>query len=283
MPASRSRSTHWRRTLTQIQAREGALEVALAPPDDSEGPRSGDLVWRVRLLSLGERDMLVEAPRTLGHDVRFPAGTRIIAAAVIGQNRWMFRCAVLDERRSADAKRPGTLLLSMPDHLERCQRLHGRYDARGLQLPEVDCWPLLDPASVVPAERALADLCERHRAGEPVDPSILDAMLPTVGPRFGATLMNIGGGGVGVRVAPADAPILFRHPILWLRIPLGEAMPIPVLTTAKVVHTHIDSAQMTYAGLAFDFSFHPRAQSIVAEQILGAIDWQHRQRPLRAA
>ncbi|MBM4112635.1 MAG: flagellar brake protein [Phycisphaerae bacterium] len=283
MPASRSRATHWRRTLQQIQERDGALELALAPDAPTDGPRTGDLVWRAKLLAVGTQDLIVEAPRTLGHEVRFPPGTELVVAAVVGQNRWMFRTTVRVERRGVGGGLPGTLIFSLPDSIERCSRRHGRYDARGLELPEVQCWPLLDPSSVVPATRACADLWARFRAREPIDASTLDSLLPTVGPRFGATLMNIGGGGLGVRVAPADAPVLFRHPILWLRIELGEATPVPMLTTAKVVHTHIDSEQMTYAGLAFDFSFHPRGLSVAAEQILHAIEWRQRQRPLRAA
>lgn len=175
------------------------------------------------------------------------------------------------------------MVLQLPDHLERCQRLHGRYDARGLQLPEVDCWPLLDPSTVIPIERAAACALTAFRLGESFDLSRLDAMLPTVGPRFPATLMNLGGGGIGVRVAQADAPMLAHHPVLWVRIPLGDLMPVPILATAKVVHTHIDSAQLTYAGLAFDFSFHPQAQATVAQQVMIMIQQQQRRQPLRAA
>ena len=33
------------------------------------------------------------------------------------------------------------------------------------------------------------------------------------------------------------------------------------------VHTHIDSSQRTYVGVAFDFSFNPGHQDILASQI----------------
>lgn len=283
MPAARSRNVNWRRTLMQIQERHGALEVALAPPEPVEAHRSGDLVWRVRLLKVGLNELAVEMPRALGRTIEFPAGSRLVAAAVVGQNRWMFHTTVLAAVPGADPNRPGCMVLEIPDHLERCQRLHGRYDARGLHLPEVDCWPLLDPSSVIPIERATECALTAFRLGESFDLARLDGMRPTVGPRFPATLMNIGGGGIGVRVGPGDAPVLAHHPVLWVRIVLGEIMPVPIVASVKVVHTHIDSAQMTYAGLAFDFSFNPRAQSTVTQQILLMIQAQQKRRPLRAA
>ena len=38
--------------------------------------------------------------------------------------------------------------------IERCQRRFDRFDLQGLKLPTVTLWPLLDPKSVIPAERA---------------------------------------------------------------------------------------------------------------------------------
>jgi len=39
------------------------------------------------------------------------------------------------------------------------------------------------------------------------------------------------------------------------------------VATGKLVHTHIDSMNNTYAGMAFDFSFNPEHQKTVAAQI----------------
>ena len=44
-------------------------------------------------------------------------------------------------------------------------------------------------------------------------------------------------------------------------------MPVPMNATGKVVHTHIDSTQKTYVGIAFDFSFNPAHQKLVGDQI----------------
>ena len=35
----------------------------------------------------------------------------------------------------------------------------------------------------------------------------------------------------------------------------------------KLIHTHMESSQHTYAGFAFDFSFNPGHQRVVVDQI----------------
>lgn len=295
MPASRARGLHWRRTLTQVCERGGALEVALAPPagpsarlDHSSAPIREDLVWRVPLLRVGEDALLVEAPRALGCEMRLSPGTDVVAAVVIGQNRWIFRTRVRAAGGHGGHGGPRghgerRLALELPDHIERCQRRHGRHDARGLHLPEIDVWPLLDPSTVDRAHRVVDELVREFMAGHPIDLAPIEAHTPFLGPRVGAVLMNIGGGGVGIRLDPADAPLLSRHTVLWLRIPLGHAMPVPLFATAKVAHTHLDSAQFTYAGLAFDFSFYPAAQRTVIDQIVLAMEGSQRVHAAKAA
>jgi uncharacterized protein YlxP (DUF503 family) len=49
---------------------------------------------------------------------------------------------------------------------------------------------------------------------------------------------------------------------------------VPLCASGKVVHTHIDSSQRTYVGIAFDFSFNPAHESQVADLILEYIDRQ---------
>ena len=48
----------------------------------------------------------------------------------------------------------GTLRLQMPTTVKRCQRRLNRVATGTLEMPEVELWPLLDPKSVVVAERA---------------------------------------------------------------------------------------------------------------------------------
>ena len=81
-------------------------------------------------------------------------------------------------------------------------------------------------------------------------------------------------GSVGLVVGSDDAGPLGRHRVFWLRLSLRPEMPIPVCVSGKVVHTHIDSSQRTYVGIAFDFSFNQDHQKLVASQILGYIELQ---------
>ena len=102
---------------------------------------------------------------------------------------------------------------------------------------------------------------------QPHPESDFDSLLPQVGPKLTAYLANIGGGGAGLVVDPAQAGALSRHRLFWVRVDLGDGCPVPIVTSAKLVHTHIDSSQRTYAGLSFDFSFNPAHQQTVAEQV----------------
>ncbi len=145
-------------------------------------------------------------------------------------------------------------------------------ETTALNLPEVEVWPLLDPKSVVVAERAIELQIEGDRGGarNPGGPGALgdaEATMPEVGPKFAATLLNIGGGGVGLRVRPSDAPALTRHKVFWMRFSLPPELSTPICATGKLVHPSVDSTQHTYAGLAFDFSFNPGHQRLVVEQI----------------
>jgi hypothetical protein len=77
----------------------------------------------------------------------------------------------------------------------------------------------------------------------------------------------MGGGGAGLLIEPAQAGLLSRHRLFWVRLALGDGCPVPIVACAKLVHTHIDSTQRTYAGLSFDFAFNPAHQRTVAAQV----------------
>ncbi|MCP4834185.1 MAG: hypothetical protein GY895_05410 [Phycisphaera sp.] len=277
MPASRSRTYEWKRLLQQISERGGAIEIAVAHPDhDADEPNahaSGpDLVWRVKILGLRDEEIIVESPMALGRDMRIDAETELVAALTVGQNRWTFRTVNLGDETGGHGH--PALRLRMPKGVARSQRRRLRVDTQGLTLPRVELWPLLDPKSVLPAERATELAYESWRAGESIDHANLlgEAMLPTVGPKFTAELANLGGGGVGLAVGPDDSGVLGRHRVLWLRLCLEPEIPVPMNATGKVVHTHIDSTQKTYVGIAFDFSFNPGHQKLVGDQILHYIE-----------
>jgi hypothetical protein len=275
MPASRSRTTEWRRSLEQLRDRDGAIEIAVARDgagSDESILNSTDLVWRVRVLELSQSEVSVDLPFALGRAVELPEGTPLVCAIAIGQNRWMFR-TVVTGAWTARAPYPRThrgVRLTLPDHVERCLRRTTRVDVGGVTLPKVDMWPLLEPRSVLPAERASELAFKAAMAGEAPLPTS-DDLLPTVGPGFRATLVNLGGGGLGVLVEASDAASLSRHRMFWLRFTLGDIMPVPICAAARVVHTHMDSSHRIYAGISFDFDFNPAHQRVVGEQLVQAI------------
>ena len=275
MPASRSRTHEWRRSLEQLREREGAIEIAVARDGaggDESAIASADLVWRVRVLDLGDSDFSIDLPFTLGRAVELPAGTELVAAIAIGQNRWMFRTRVMGpwNPRAPFARTHRGVRLSLPERVERCLRRSTRVEVAAMAPPRVEIWPLLDPRSTCAAERAseLA-FAAALAGGRPA--AVDDELLPQVGPAFSASLVNLGGGGLGILVDPADASALARHRIFWMRFSLGAITPVPICASARVVHTHVDSSHRVYAGVSFDFTFNPGHQRVVAEQIVQAI------------
>lgn len=270
MPANRSRTDRWRDCLWQVYERAGALEITV---DSGHGDAAGpDLVWRVRMLGISDTEIQVEHPSTAGQTIPIEPGVRLIAAMAIGQNRWMFHTRSLPPGPRIPG-RPATLRLAMPDTVERCLRRNFyRISTAELSLPRVECWALLDPTSALAAEvanRAQIVECIRARtagapmpeyAGEPI-------VLPDVGPRFNARLMNIGGGGAGLLIDRTDTAALDRSRFFWLRLDLTPQVPLPLAVTGRLVHTHIDSAQNCYAGIAFDWSFNAGHRDFVVDQI----------------
>ncbi len=157
MPARRSRTLEWRRCLKDVLQRKGALEIAVARNTGTSDKSSRHLVWRVRLLDLSEAEIVVEPPTALGEVIQLQPGIDLVASLSVGQNRWMFTTSILGltERRAGPQKSMSALRLKMPDSVERCQRrTYYRMETAALTLPEVEVWPLLDPKSVLVAERA---------------------------------------------------------------------------------------------------------------------------------
>jgi hypothetical protein len=284
VPANRSRTLQWRRCLDQIFERNGAIEIAVAR-DYDETEEGRHLVWRVRVLSVTEDEIVVEQPMTLGQLISLRDGVALVAILAIGQNRWMFTTTnlgatefELGRQRAIPAVR-----LKMPDTVRRCQRRNFyRVETAALNLPEVELWPLLDPKSVILAERANELEFERNQQGLSLKPEgespLLDEkdVMPETGPRFTAMLMNIGGGGVGLTVPPDHAQALQRHKLFWMRFSLPPELETPICATAKLAHTHMQSDQMVYAGMSFDFSFNPGHQRFVVDQICKYIAVQQR-------
>lgn len=289
VPASRSRTDRWKECLSQIRDRQGGLELTIARPQASEAVRNprtgGDLIWRVRIIELTEDEIHVEMPCVMGEAVDLPAGVGLVGAMAIGQNRWMFHSRTLGRVKcSASGGRPGPTLLriSMPVGVERCQRRSFyRISTAEMNLPEVQCWTLLDPTSVGPAELANQAQVNAGLSGQAVQIDQEPALLPEVGPAFKGHLMNLGGGGAGLHIDRQDAGSIDRARLLWIRVDLRPEIPAPLGVTARIVHTHIDSAQNLYAGLAFEFGYNPGHKRFVTEQLTGYV--QRIQQRLREA
>lgn len=258
--------------LHQIAARGGGLEVSIAPPEPTSPPAPGqvrapDLVWRVRLLGIHETQLLIEVPSAMGQALRFEDNTELAVVMAVGQNRWMFRTRVLPKAGPSPFGVSPGIRLAMPEGVQRCPRRDFlRVATTQLQLPEVECWHLLDPASVLPAEVAnramILDLeASRTHVGD------VPMYLPEIGPMFKARLMNIGGGGLGLHIDKSEASAVDRSRLLWIRLDLTPHIPAPLGMTARLAHTHLDSEQNIYAGVAFEFSFNPPHRQFVVDQI----------------
>lgn len=272
MPASRSRTDHWRDCLRKVHERGGALEITVdrsgaAPLDASE--RRADLAWRVKIVHMREDAIIVEPPAACGATIPLSPNVKLIAAMTVGQNRWMFHTTTLGHTQAA-GQSGRLLVLRMPENVERCTRRDFfRISTVHLKLPTVQCWPLLDPTSVVSAEVAnRAQIADLTHTGE-ISGYELEGpdsiLLPNVGPMFKAHLLNMSGGGLGLLLRPEEGRALSSRPFLWLRVDLRPDIPAPVGVTVRLAHTHIDSGHNLYAGMAFDFTHHASHRQFVVD------------------
>jgi len=293
VPATRSRTENWRQSLQNLLERGGALEISLPGREQlersaraaSKDTITPNLIWRVRVLAVMDSEIVVEQPSALGQAIEIRPGAELIGVMVIGQNRWMFRTQNLGGTRvppHSGGRAQPAIRLRMPDDVERCQRRNFyRVSTVGLNLPTVECYPLLDPASAAIAEAdnrvRILDLFNAHISGRGVPHE--SPLLPQVGPVFQASLVNIGGGGVGLVIDPNDRPRLDSERLYWLRIDLCPDIPEPVGVTARLKHTHYDSAQRVYAGMAFEFGFDPRHQPFIVELLTRYVAGLQQDRP----
>lgn len=288
MPANRLRNEQWRRSLEQIFERGGGLEISFPRArigDASPGEASPvedatcNLIWRVRILRLTDEEIILEQPMALGETMTLAKGVELVAVMAVGQNRWMFTTRVLGAAEITIIGRTiNALRIACPERVERCRRRNFyRVSTTELVLPKVTCWPLLNPDSVVLAEKAneMRVLASQNPAENATFENIDEHLtMPEVGPPFRATLANIGGGGIGLVVEPGDAQALTRHRTFWLSIALPPEIAVPLAVTAKLVHTHIDSSQKTYCGLAFEFGHNRGHQKFITDQIRRCVTMQ---------
>lgn len=293
MPATRSRTENWRQTLQAVYEKGGALEITLPRHADAAMGRDhypaadSHLIWRVRILHLAPEEIVIEQPSALGHPVRLQPGVELVGLIVVGQNRWMFRTTNLGATAAALAggRAARGYRLRMPDHVERCQRRNFyRISTIGLSLPRVEVYTVSELRSA-----ALADLDNRcrilelleHPAGDDDEES--RPLLPDFTDMSQGTLVNIGGGGVGLIFDEGERPRLDTALPYWLRIALPPHVPAPLAAGARLRHTHIDSAQRVYAGMSFEFGHSPGHEKFVVDQLLRYVALVQREQLRRGA
>jgi hypothetical protein len=270
--AKRSRTLRWRDCLEQILERGGGIEISVENDGDGpDTPASINLVWRVRLYAIESDHIVVEMPGTMGRSFEIPVGSKLVGNLSVGQNRWMFHSSVLGSVASAGRRGFPALRLALPQGVERCRRgSRDRITTAEVCLPEVRCWPLVDPVSAIPAELAnRARIRELGLARECADqaPELEAILLPAVGPEATAALANFGGGGVGLRFPANEQIDLDTRNVYWLRLDLRPWLPAPLTVSARLAHTFTDATQQVHAGFAFDFSHNPEHRDFVIEQM----------------
>jgi len=273
VPANRSRTDRWRQSLQKIYERGGGLEFAIDRHEDQDTVK--DLVWRVRVLDLSDEEIVVEQPGAMGQSFMINEGIDLVGIMAVGQNKWMFKTTVLGT--TLNQTRSGTfpaLRIKMPEKVVRCMRRQvDRTSIAHINLPMVECWKLIDPMSAVPIEVAnrvqVEEMISHGQEAHTLDARSSDEQisLPTVGPKFEARLANLGGGGVGLVVPKESRTDIDSGKIFWMRLDLRPAIPAPIVLTAKLVHSHIDSQQHTYAGMAFDFGINNQHKDFIVKQI----------------
>ena len=268
MPANRSRTDRWRQSLQKIYERGGGLEFAIQRNEDQEEIK--DLVWRVRVLDLSDDEIVIEQPGAMGQSFMINEGVSLIGIMAVGQNKWMFNTKVIGS--TFNQTRHGTfpaLRLKMPEKVVRCmRRQEDRTSIGHIDLPKVECWKLIDPMSAVPVEVANRILVEELLSKDETASSSDDQIaLPIVGPKFEARLANLGGGGVGLVVPNESRADIDSGNTFWMRLDFRPAIPAPIVLTAKLVHSHIDSQQNTYAGMAFEFGINNQHKDFIIKQI----------------
>jgi len=283
VPATRSRTENWRQSLEQIADRGGSVEITLANRSnelrnstavDAQPSTIKNLIWRVRIVSLEPDKIIVERPFALGKEMDLHDGAPLVGLFTVGQNRWMFRSSVMrhgtHEGRHRDTD---VLVLTSPEQVERCQRRNFyRISTLGLELPQVEAFPLLDTGSTAVAETACRQEIEQMidhnivaRIGMDKAPDAIS--MPEVGPGIESRLVNLGGGGVGLVVEDDNRGAFESHRAFWLRIDLSPQIPVPLGVSARLRHTHLDSGRRLYAGMVFDFSTGSRHQQFVVSQL----------------
>jgi hypothetical protein len=166
----------------------------------------------------------------MGAKVNLEPGTRLIGVMAVGQNRWMFHTEV---KSTADSPDPQASRVAWSSRCPIASSGAPDVGSSGSRpsnsnWPNARCWPLIDPASAVAAEVASrTHVLELIDIGQDVDEGgdeVLDRAAGRPGSMsasgFRATVQNIGGGGLGLKVPREDRSAVESSKLYWTRLDL---------------------------------------------------------------
>jgi hypothetical protein len=270
VPANRSRTENFVHNLRELAARSGPAEVCFLSDLDGRASPIAQVPWRVQLLRVEPTRLLISTPSAAGQTLPVNTGSTLAVVYAIGQNRWTFRTRVMGAGADGDRS---WLALEMPTSVTRCARRLNERAATTEQNASIRCWPLLDPTTARLAEVACAiRYAQMTRWQGKNGPTLVqEEPMPDVGPELPAVLLNISGGGLGLRVRQEHAVVMDRHAFLFARLQIQGVLPVPLAMTLRRVHSHLDSSGLVYVGCAFEFAFHTEHQRFLAEAMVSCI------------
>ena len=232
----------WRAAFEKVSDFNGPVELT---PTVSDDPVVPDPVIRSRLMRFDAKGITVERPDDVDDRRALRQGRRVELLLVDGNQRWMavtevvgFGELALNERMSVQ-----TVELAAPRSVTSAQRRdYFRVSTAGIRMDPVTLHPAGEPQT---EEGVMVD-------GLSKDP-------------FDVAMVNLGGGGMGVRVQPphVDAATYFSEFQAVLRLPVPDGgLSIP----AKVVHR-----QMSYNGtlyIGFNFEYDGAAMKRQCEDVI---------------
>jgi c-di-GMP-binding flagellar brake protein YcgR len=247
----------WHPTLVSLARHNGAVDLSTVAEEGEA------VTYRTRLLALEDDGvLLVERPGQPGVSHRLQEGVAVELVAVEQGHRWKGRCEVLgfsDYHLNA-ATKVRAVRLSGPGEVTSAQRRYFfRVDIAGSQV---------QPAVLVPMWN-IGD--EESSAGAVYEPVVGAEPIH-------ANLLNVSGGGVGVRVnvTPQLVAALKKGEIYRCVLML-PTIARPLELTARLVHLRPRKDRTAYLGLQFVLDGSARQRQVQDQIIRFATDMERQQ------